>query len=451
MLACGALRDPSLLPKYEGLLFPKGESKDAMASDTVAVAATWSVAKLGDRRTQPLLRRILQGGTPDMRAFAALGLGALKDRANATILAQTARSLDAGSVARAAAAYALGELGAESEATTLVTIAAGESGLAKPMALLALARLGAAKGEPPGGGSALSAIADGLFVGDGDGARATRALEQQRKAAAAALVMLATRSTGDKRETLSVPDETVDAEATLYELVPDALPPEARARALVTFKDPILRAAQVALSTSGDRARAVLDAMSTQEGAFEPLIAREEVPKEARTAAVDIARALEPSVIELARHPDPTIRTKALVILGRSASERASAALAGALGDPSENVQRVALAALGKSAGKESLAAASRALRTHESWAMRVLACEALGRLGKAGAGNEAASELETAARKDPYALVREAALKALGTFDAPAATSLAKTMADSDPEPRVRETAKARARVGAP
>lgn len=451
MLACGALRDPALLPKYEGLIFPKGGSREAMASDTVAVAATWAVAKLGDRRTQPLLRRILQGGTPDMRAFAALGLGALKDKANAPLLGATARSLDAGGVARAAAAYALGELGAESETTTLVTIAEGESGLAKPMALLALARLGAAKGEPPGGKSALSALADGLFVGDGDGARAARALEQQRKAAAAALVLLATRSTGDRRETLTVPDETVDAEATLYELVPDALPAEARAKALLTFKDPILRAAQIALSTSGDRARAVLDAMSTQEGAFEPLVTREEAPKEARDAAIGIARALEPSVIELARHPDPAMRTKALMILGRSSSERASAALAGALSDPSEGVQRVALAALGRSPSKESLAAAAKVLRTHDSWAMRVLACEALGRLGKAGAGGDATAELQSAARKDAYALVREAALKALATFDPPSATTLAKTMAETDPEPRVRETAKARARGATP
>jgi HEAT repeat protein len=83
-------------------------------------------------------------------------------------------------------------------------------------------------------------------------------------------------------------------------------------------------------------------------------------------------------------------------------------------------------------------------LATHESWAMRVLAASALGRLGAAGAGPEAARLLTDAGTKDAYALVRQAALEALAGFDAAAARALASRMAASDPEPRVRDAAQA-------
>jgi hypothetical protein len=78
-----------------------------------------------------------------------------------------------------------------------------------------------------------------------------------------------------------------------------------------------------------------------------------------------------------------------------------------------------------------------------DNWAMRVLAAQAMGRLG-AGSAAEASRHLRLAAVRDTYALVREAALIALSTFDAAGARELGGKMAESDPEPRVRETAQA-------
>jgi hypothetical protein len=83
-------------------------------------------------------------------------------------------------------------------------------------------------------------------------------------------------------------------------------------------------------------------------------------------------------------------------------------------------------------------------LETNESWALRVLAAQALGRLGTAGAGAEASRRLVAAATRDAYALVRQAALEALARFDNPGAKALSATMATSDPEPRVRDAARA-------
>jgi cellulose synthase operon protein C len=453
MLACGALRDPALLPKYEALVFPRQEGGgDAMASDSVAVAATWAVARLTDKKAAPLLRKIAQNGTPDMRAYAVLGLGALKDKASIPLLAKTARSLDAGTVARAAAAYALGELGADGEATTLVTLAEGTDALPRQMAVLALARMGAGKGAPPGGKSSLNAMTDAVFSGDAGGGHGQRSGETLREAAAAGLALLATRGTADARvDPLPTPGEDVDAEAALDQLVPRKLAPKDRAAALVMFAEPLERAAQSALATSTERARAVLDSMSAREGAFEPFVSgAEEAPElaPAHEKAKAIALALEPNVIALARHLDPSVRTKAIVLLSRSRSDVAAAAIAQAVTDPSETVQRVALSSVGRHADAKSVAAVAKVMRTHASWPMRVLGAQAMGRLGAAGAGGEATRQLREAATKEPYALVREAALVALAGYDRKAAADLAGQMAKSDPEPRVRETA-AKLRAG--
>lgn len=445
MLACGALRDVSLLPKYEALIFPKAQGGDLMASDDVAKAATWAVAKLVDRRAIPLLRKIAETGTPDMRAYAALGLGALKDKGSVPLLGQMARKLDAGTPARAAAAYALGEIGAESEVTTLVTLAEGTDVLPRQMAMLALARMGMARGEPPGGKAALAAIADAVFAAEGEGTRARQSSESLRHAASGALVLLATKGAADNvKDPLPAPDETVDAETSLDQLIPRGLSAKDRATALLTFAKPLERAATSAMSTSTERARAVLDALSARDGAFEPFLGLEDSPDlaPARAKAKEIAAAIEANVVELSRHPDPNMRTKALALLSRSKSDVAAAAMTRAVTDPVENVQRVALASIGQHADAKSVAAVAKVMRTHESWAMRVLAAQALGRLGAAGAGAEAARQLKEAATKEPYALVREAALVALAAFDKNEAAHLAAQMEKSDPEPKVRETA---------
>src|SRR5262249_52976383 len=58
MIACGALRDSSLLPKYETILLPKDETAVA-PGDPVSVAAAWGVARLGDKRSSALLFKLL--------------------------------------------------------------------------------------------------------------------------------------------------------------------------------------------------------------------------------------------------------------------------------------------------------------------------------------------------------------------------------------------------------
>jgi hypothetical protein len=91
-----------------------------------------------------------------------------------------------------------------------------------------------------------------------------------------------------------------------------------------------------------------------------------------------------------------------------------------------------------------SLAAVANVLGFANSWSLRMLAAQAMGRFGLAGAYREARVRLSAAATGDAYALVREAALDALDSFDPSSARELASHMASSDPEPRVREVASA-------
>lgn len=448
MVACGRLRDPSLLPKIAALVFPRLEGGgEGMASDTVAEAASWAAARVGDRRALPLLRKIAKNGTPSMRAYALLGLGLLRDRSDEALLASAARSADAGPLARAAAAHALGEMGAENEATTLVTLAEGTEILPRQMAVLALGRLGAAKGEPPGGKQAVAAIAAALFAGDAESSRSARSELSLRDAAAAALAMLATRGkVGVETAALPPFDESVDVETSLERLVPRGLPAEARARAVVTFGEPLTRAAERALATSEGRARAVLRALGAGDGALDPLLLPvddREVTKDARARARVLAETVLPAVAPLARHPDPHIRNEAIVLLARARSDEAAAAVADAVSDPSEAVQRVALAAVGLHGDARTAKAVAAVLQHDERWAMRVLAAEALGRLGKAGGATVTTPALVAAVDHEPYALVREAALTALATYDAPNARLAAARLAKGDPEPRVRDTAR--------
>ncbi|HEX4448801.1 MAG TPA: HEAT repeat domain-containing protein, partial [Polyangiaceae bacterium] len=85
----------------------------------------------------------------------------------------------------------------------------------------------------------------------------------------------------------------------------------------------------------------------------------------------------------------------------------------------------------------------------HEVWAIRILAARALGRLGglSTAAAAGAAARLAEAATGDTYALVRQAALESLASFDPAGARAIALRLAATDPEPRVREAATALAR----
>ena len=464
MIACGALEDATLVPKYEALLFPRDASGEAGGlADTVAVAAVWGLARMRDPRAVPVLRRVARTGTPPMRAIAVLGMGMARDRASTSEVAEIARSVDSGNVVRAAAAYALGDLEAQAQVPTLLEIAEDGDALPRQMALVALAHMAVASPkEPAWQGDAVQAMADSAFAGDDDTPRERALAGALQRTAVATLAMIASGSDEARahraaREPMPVPEGSLDVDVLLDALVPASVSEAARSAALLRFADPLQRAAVAALRTSGAHATAMLDALATGDGEFLPFVARGATGPAADKART-IAASLEPSIVPLARHPDPAVRTKALVLIARSRTEGAAEAVADGLEDPNEAVQRVALAAVGAprsapdgggAATDRTIAAAGRVLSGHATWAVRALAAGALGRLGAAGGhgGAEATRLLSEAATADSYALVRQAALEALASFAGCSARALAEHLAASDPEPRVRAAAETVAR----
>jgi tetratricopeptide (TPR) repeat protein/HEAT repeat protein len=472
MIACGAVADASLVPKYEALLYPKNGASQAGLADAVAEAAVWGLARMRDPRAAPLLRAVARDGTPAMRALAALGLGEAHDVAAVADVASMAASADSGSVARAAAAYALGDLGARKEVPTLLEIAEQGDALSKRMALLALTRIAVSEGDgkaasvDPAGSrpgsrdlpwqaEAIQAMANAVFLGDDEGRRGRADAEALARTAVASLAAMAAIGSGprprvEREPAMPVPEGALDADTLFGWLTPREVSRADREAALLRFGDALQRSALTALRTSGARAQAVLDALGSGDGELAPFVGRDASPAARERAAVIIA-ALGPSIVPLTQHPDAGIRAKAIVLSAGLSTPAAQEAIATALGDTHEDVQRVALGAVsaGRPGGERSAspavaAAVGRILAGHESWAMRVLAARAMARLGASGAGAEAIEGLTAAATADSYALVRQAALEGLAEVDVGRARVLASKVAVDDPEPRVREAARA-------
>jgi tetratricopeptide (TPR) repeat protein len=458
MEACARLMDPALVPRYESLLIPKGEGADQAAlADAVGVAAVWGLAKMSDQPAAlPVLRRVALISSPAMRALAVLGLGMAHDATSVAEVADIARSADVGAVAQAAAAYALGDLNAHSEVPILLEISEDGEGIVRRMSLLALARMAVTSAKPPAWlNQAVPSMCDAIFARDSDEPSARKSAEAIARAAVSALTAIATHGESahgwaKAKDTMPEPEGALDAEALLDSLVPRGDVDADRATALVQYAGPIERAARAAVQTSGPRSSAVMDALGTGEGEFLPFVT-DGVAGPATDAARAITAALEPSLVPLARHPDPAIRAKALVLIARLSSDEATDAVIAGLEDATDTVRRIALAAVcapradgtRAPANERAVGVVARILATDESWAMRILAAQALGRMASGGASG-ATARLAYAATSDPFALVRQSALDSLASSDPAAARAVAHRVATSDPEPRVRESARA-------
>jgi HEAT repeat protein len=467
MIACGALRDPAMLPRFEQMLAPKEGSSTVLPTDSIAVGAAWGVARMGDKKAEPLLLKLLSSPAPDVRALAAVGLGLSRDRKHAPVLAAMARSPEAGPTARAAAVHALGELGAGADMALLMAVADSNEVELRKAALLTMARLGSGGAAGAGGGAAVDAGAQAGSQGrpaDAIAAGVFSTDEGLREASMAAAGVLATKTYQRSREPLPVPDGPLSAKDVLAGLAPDAWSPAARAQALVVLGPALQRAAVAAVATSPDRARVVADALlSTEQGLglapFTDASAKlpEKLAGEVAAAVEGIAAASVPGFASLVRHPAIEVRTRAVELLATRAEPAAQAAVVDALGDPEESVRRAALSAIGSVKDPKAVDAVSKIVRESPSWPLRVRAAEALGRLGaksRDGGGAAPAGVLEAlsaAARSDAYALVREAAARAIAPLDPATAAPLLRELAAKDSEPRVRETAAELLKVAGP
>jgi tetratricopeptide (TPR) repeat protein/HEAT repeat protein len=423
MIACGALRDAALLPKYASVLLPKDDGA-LVPGDPISVAAGWSVARLGDKKAAPLLSKLLAKGSPELKALAAIGLGLLREKKSSGELATLARSVEAGNVARAAAAFALGELGAKDASTTLLALAQGTDTLPRQAALVALGRIGS--------DTAPSVIADGILSAD----------PALRDSSVLASLVLETHQYRTARDPLPVPDGPIDLRNIMSALSPSGYSAEERARALVSLAVPLKRASVGAAKTTAERARAA----RRRAPAFAPFTdGIESLPPELRDraeeAAESIAAAVVPAFVAFERPPAPDIRPRAIQFLATRKEDEAQDAIVHALADRDEAVQKLAVASIGPVANPAVVMAIAALLDPMHSWPLRVRAAEALGRVGPAASAAFAA--LARSASADEYALVREAAIRSLDRVNRGLAQPIFRERAEKDAEARLRALAK--------
>jgi tetratricopeptide (TPR) repeat protein/HEAT repeat protein len=427
MVAAGALADPALLGKFEQYL----ERDGASDGDPVSVAAVWALANLESPQAHPSLVRLLSERAPTLQALAVLGLARLGDRRDARLFESILESSEHAQITRAAAAFALAELGDGRALGAVQGLVDATDPVVRATATLSLARLGA-----PG---AKRSAAEALISSDPELAEAgTRA----------ACVLASDRYRPAPRA-WPIPEGRVDARALLRELLPDPCSPDLEAEALELLAPEIAEAVTRTAQGSARDARSLSALLLDADGqpAFLPLTrqlakAERKRAEGARQAAERIGQGVVGGFLQLLGHPSPELRQSALRFLGSRPEAPARQAVLTALGDSDIAVQRTALNALSARPDAAGALAVANLLDAGNHWSLRRQAAQALEQMGHAAAGEAVVAALGHSALEDRYALVRDAAARALFAIEPAAAGRVLDRLRQSDPESRVRATA---------
>jgi HEAT repeat protein len=406
---------------------------------------------MGDAKAEPLLLKLLESGTPDIRALAAVGLGLTGNTKHSEALAKLARSPELGPLARAAAAHALGELGDASQRSLLLALTESSDAQVQVASLLGLARLEA---SPPArgvaGGARRALRAEGIPA-DLAPVVARALLSERGALRKTAMAVASALSTGEYRRVgnaMPVPHGVVTLTETLARMAPEGYSREEQVRALIGLADPLASAASAAVATSSERASIVAELVL---GKLNTLVDGAPVTSSASdgklpAVADAIARASVRGFVALASHPSGEVRKRAVEFLAHRDEPAAREAIVGALDERDSEVCRTALSALQKPEGDKTLDAIVALLEKADNWSLRSRAAEALGRAASTGASGDVGKRIDAAlaraAEKDRFALVREASLRALARRDPAAAAPLARAIAARDGEPRLRAVA---------
>jgi tetratricopeptide (TPR) repeat protein len=421
LVAAGALGRPSAQQSARLLALAAGP--EARLRDSAA----WALARSATRADVASLRVLAGHGDPSVRAFAALGLGIARDggaRPALELLLTRDPSVDV----QAAAAWALGRLADPGSVGVLAASLRGRGLVVAQASALALGHIGDARAQ--------QALAQAFFGAD-----------VTLRAAAASGLALDLRV--GRASPLPAPSVPVSARGYLARLVEQEAVQRDGPVDLAAQVDALADGARDALAGPIERVRSALDVLASGAGprvGLGPLTAGIDAWPAPRRAAAEgaltaLGRALLPSLLEAAQHPDASVRAAAVRTLARVDGSAARVAVAAALDDQAAVVRRSALDVVSAADGEEALGRVVRLARSGDDWALRARAATALGRfLGADGAAAGAA--LVDALRDDPYAFVREAAAAALGAASDPEVRAALMAAAASDPEPRVRDAA---------
>jgi len=248
-----------------------------------------------------------------------------------------------------------------------------------------------------------------------------------------------------------VPTGRVDVDSMLAVFDPAQSSVDDRARAFTELRPAIESASVAAVQSSPERAQVVADMLLSRGGkpAF-GLFTRDleraspELLAQAERDAQVVAGAVAEPFVALCRHPAADVRALAVRFLATRNDPSVVETVSDALLDRDPAVVEATLASL-RPVHLPGARSRIVALLAHGTdWSLRVRAAEALGRLAGASSDSEAIGALAGAAENDEFALVREAAIRALARVGPRAATPVLRRAVSRDPEPRVRQTARA-------
>jgi tetratricopeptide (TPR) repeat protein/HEAT repeat protein len=427
-LAAGALGDPALYRKFEDLVFKDGASD----ADPVSVAAVWALANLRADAARPALERVLRERGPNAQALAAIGLGRLGSARDIKRLTSIVGSNEHALITRAAAAFGLSELPIARAAPGILALADASDVVVRATATVSLARLDAPGARP--------AIAQALVSPDAELVAAG--------VQAACVLGAGSRTEPPRSQSLPLPEGRVDARAILQRMLPNDCTPDAEARALVLLAPDIASAAARSVRSSPAQARSLAATLLANDGspAFAPLSehlagAGAENAAAAKESVELIAKAVVEPYLELAEHPATEVRSSAVRWLASRPEPRAQKAVLAAVNDSDLSVQRGALSTLESRPDPAAARAISGLLSSSKSWSIRRQAAQTLERMGGVARSDEVLGALEQAALADGYALVRDAAVRALHAVDARGTKSVLERVARTDPEAGVQAT----------
>jgi HEAT repeat protein len=244
----------------------------------------------------------------------------------------------------------------------------------------------------------------------------------------------------------------VDVREVVQALRPARLSGHDRVMALAAIEKDVAGTAAHAASASPEQAARVAEALLGAEGAspaFTPFVegvtlADADAARAAKSAEI-IRVATIPVFARLASHPSVGVKTKALRMLEGRSEDLALKAISNALSDDNPDVVRAAILAAQRTPTLKAAAQTTHLLETSSSWAVRVLAGDALAVMARREEGaaiEDAWKALEKAALKDDFAFVREAAIRSLVALDKGRAKAILDQIAEKDPEPQIREKA---------
>jgi tetratricopeptide (TPR) repeat protein/HEAT repeat protein len=391
-LAAGALGDPRVLPRLEGLL--------TVPDEALATIAAWGVGHIRTRPAQEVLLTVLRGSRSNSVAvMAALGLAGARDPRVKDVLRQRFAEASGGDLLRASVAYALGSSVDASARTTLQV--ALESG--SPVLRAAAAGVWGVGSDRATSDDAAADLARMLFVPD-------EGVWSVRRVAARSLARLAEPARQDGFRAFDDPRYARSGELMLRALLDPPDRPIDGAAALSRFAPQIGAGLDEALGGFRERVQLALSALG-QRGALVPLVTREQTGADpAVRAALDgILTRVAPAVVAHVTHPIVGIRRGAVAVL--AASGAGHEGLLRALSDPDDAVAIHAIEALRGAAARPDVEQAllSR-LAPDVPWPVRAAAAAALG----ASQGAASREALDRASREDPFLYVRSAAVEAL-------------------------------------